>query len=90
MDEQLPSESPPTVNKKCTKCNLEKPVTEFRKQKTTKDGLMTCCKSCHTEMSKAHYLKHKKGRVFQVRLWQLNNKEKVKSYHQKYNNNKST
>lgn len=33
-------------NKKCTKCGRELPLTEFYKNKATKDGLNVYCKSC--------------------------------------------
>lgn len=51
--------------KKCTKCKIEKEVTEFSKNKTTKDGLQYNCKSCV------------KGRNEE---WRRNNKEKIKEY----------
>jgi 5-methylcytosine-specific restriction endonuclease McrA len=34
------------VTKKCAKCNLELPLSEFRRCKRRKDGLDTHCKSC--------------------------------------------
>ena len=36
----------PTPTKVCTKCKEEKPVTEFYKHPTCKDGLQSRCKSC--------------------------------------------
>lgn len=33
-------------NKKCTKCGRELPLTEFYRNKATKDGLSVYCKSC--------------------------------------------
>ena len=35
----------------CKKCGFEHPVTNFNKQKHTKDGLHPYCKSCHKESS---------------------------------------
>lgn len=32
--------------KKCTKCGVEKPLSEFHKNKKSKDGLSSYCKSC--------------------------------------------
>lgn len=32
--------------KKCTKCKIEKPLTEFHKDKSRKDGLRYYCKAC--------------------------------------------
>lgn len=39
------SVSPPNM-KICSRCNIEKELTEFHKRKTAKDGLMSCCKAC--------------------------------------------
>jgi DNA-directed RNA polymerase subunit RPC12/RpoP len=38
--------------KKCTKCGLEKPLSEFCKQKLGKDGLKSSCKKCGSESYK--------------------------------------
>ena len=35
--------------KKCTKCKIEKKLSEFHKNKNTKDGLQFCCKVCRKE-----------------------------------------
>jgi len=40
---------PDSKLKVCTKCNQKKPVSEFYKQKNSKDGLMSWCKECHRE-----------------------------------------
>lgn len=36
------------MNKKCSKCGLEKPLMEFYKDIHNKDGHRSDCKSCHT------------------------------------------
>lgn len=44
--------------KVCSRCGVEKPVTEFYKQKTGKDGLMGWCKVCTKQYrsdNKQHY-----------------------------------
>jgi predicted GIY-YIG superfamily endonuclease len=41
--------------KKCTKCGIEKPLSEFHKRKASKDGLAYKCKSCHNAANKRHY-----------------------------------
>jgi len=41
--------------KKCTKCKIEKPLTEFYKDKQKKDGLSPHCKKCKCKMSKKFY-----------------------------------
>lgn len=54
----------------CTKCGIEKPLSEFSTHKKTKDGLRISCKKCS-------YIRHKKYR--------LKNKEKIREYHKEYN-----
>jgi len=51
--------------KRCTKCKVEKPLTKFNKDKRTKDGLRTDCKSCQKDYNKD---------------WYEVNKEKKKAY----------
>jgi hypothetical protein len=43
--------------KKCSKCNIEKSLQEFSKNKNTNDGLQRNCKSCITIQSKKSYNK---------------------------------
>lgn len=38
--------------KKCTKCGIEKPLSEFYKTKIKKDGFHSCCKICSNEANK--------------------------------------
>jgi hypothetical protein len=39
--------------KVCSSCGLEKPVSEFRKASSTKDGLTYSCKQCHTKYQRS-------------------------------------
>ncbi len=41
--------------KKCCKCNELKPITEFSKNRSTKDGLQRECKSCRKSVQREHY-----------------------------------
>lgn len=43
----------------CTKCNIEKPLSEFYKNKTKKDGLTSYCKDCKRIYNEDHYNKTK-------------------------------
>ena len=47
--------------KKCSKCSIEKPLTDYYKHKTNKDGLHCWCKSCVNESTKK-YFKTDKGK----------------------------
>jgi len=44
--------------KKCSKCQETKELTEFSKNKTTKDGWQTVCKSCMQQSNKKYYTKN--------------------------------
>ena len=38
--------------KKCSKCGVEKPTSEYYKDKRKKDGLYPHCKACHYTMTR--------------------------------------
>ena len=40
--------------KKCSKCKIIKPLTEFNKTKTNKDGLSYLCKDCNRETARSY------------------------------------
>lgn len=40
-------------NKHCKRCDCTQPVANFGKDKSTKDGFTTCCKTCRNQMSKS-------------------------------------
>lgn len=44
----------------CTKCNVEKELSEFYKDKSKKDGLSSSCKECKTAQNKAYMKAHQK------------------------------
>lgn len=56
--------------KKCSKCKIEKPLNEFHKVLSNKDGKSFYCKPCASIRNSNHY---------------LNNKEKIKAHHKPYN-----
>lgn len=47
------------ILKRCSKCGIEKPESEFSKNKGNKDGLRSECKSCQSKSRKAYTLKPK-------------------------------
>jgi len=53
--------------KKCSKCEIEKELSEFYKKNTAKDGLRSECKECNYHYSKKYKIKY-----------YLNNKESIK------------
>ena len=40
--------------KKCTRCGVQKPKSEFYKEKRGRDGLRSRCKQCHAEMGRIY------------------------------------
>ena len=44
--------------KKCTKCGIEKPLSDFYKNKTNKDGLQKRCKPCDISLNRQRYQKN--------------------------------
>lgn len=46
--------------KVCHKCSTRKPLTDFSKKASAKDGLQTNCRDCHSTMAKSHYRKNHK------------------------------
>lgn len=43
----------------CTKCKLEKPISQFNKNISKKDGLQSECKQCHNSLYKQYYTTNK-------------------------------
>jgi hypothetical protein len=41
--------------KKCSRCQIEKPIDCFNKNKTKKDGFQTMCKECSRAKSRKYY-----------------------------------
>lgn len=43
--------------KHCNKCGKDKPISEFGKNKSKKDGLQTMCKECVRAYGKLHHIR---------------------------------
>lgn len=81
--------------KKCNKCNVEKEVEEFSKDKTKKDGYSTICKKCRAEYAKTYNKKNRGRRREYVkenidmvretaRLYHIKNKNRRLAQNKKY------
>lgn len=66
--------------KKCSKCGEVKPINEFYKQKSHKDGCQSYCKNCCSQWGKLYYQKNPEEQKNRVRNWVDKNKEKVKIF----------
>ena len=65
--------------KTCSKCSIEKPLTEFSKCKANKDGLQNKCKLCIT----LHYQNNKETYKSNIQKWNLENPTYQKDYQKK-------
>ena len=66
------------------KCNLVKPLSEFDKLKTTKDGLNSWCKECCRIYKSIHYKKNKDGILNKNAIYQHENKKRINSQRAEY------
>jgi exonuclease VII large subunit len=75
--------------KTCLKCGVEKPFSEFSKDKNTKTGLQSQCKSCFSRRLRQYYQSNKEKIAEYKRQYYENNKEKIAEQNrQYYQNNK--
>lgn len=79
------------ITKTCTKCQKEKAITEFRKNKSNKDGFSYYCKDCLNMYSDRYkkarriYAKtHKKEKKEYDKKYRETNKEKIRLNKQKW------
>jgi hypothetical protein len=85
--------------KNCTKCNINKDLTEFSKRKSSKDGLNLWCKNCNKsylktyylenkerldEINKEHYQVNKESYLIRSKNYRDNNREQIAEYHEEY------
>ena len=79
------------IMKKCSRCKIEKELTEFRENKTAKNGLRSECKSCEKEYREKNkerekeYREKNKERIKEyVKEWYQQNKERVRERNKEY------
>lgn len=70
--------------KKCSKCCIAKPRTEFPSDKTQKEGLSIYCKPCKNEKVRAIRERNKEKYRLKNLEWRKNNPEKVLEAKRKY------
>lgn len=64
----------------CTRCNINKQITDFYNDNNSKDGLTSQCKGCRKEYTKSN----KKQIQEYKKKYNLKNKEKIKKIRKKY------
>ena len=77
------------MKKCCTKCSVEKPLTEFYKHKKMLDGLENHCKQCRNLNSKIYYSTNLDSCKNVRKEYQKNNFGKWKGYIKKWATKKS-
>lgn len=65
--------------KHCNKCGKDKPISEFSKNASKKDGLQSMCKECTKEYKKLHYATHKEDYKNRNKAYREHNREWVNS-----------
>lgn len=70
--------------KLCRKCNIEKPLSEFSKNKNKADGLDYYCKSCRKE----YYLQNKEHIRQKTKEYYYSDIDNSREYHRKYKKSK--
>ena len=66
------------MSKVCTKCNLPKPLTQFSKKATGKDGLTSQCKGCVKAYRVTHYAANLAQYKAKDAKYRAENPEKIK------------
>jgi len=66
--------------KRCSKCKVWKPLSEFSKNKSRKDGLKYWCKQCQSKYSKGYYQKNRKRELAQMYEYRKNHKKEINEY----------
>lgn len=72
------------MKKICSKCKENKPLEEFYKHASTKDGKRPDCKSCVAAKSKKYRAKNKQQIAKRKKKYQENHKEKIAEYQKSY------
>ena len=65
-------------------CKNDKSVCEFGKSKSSKDGLLYCCKKCNGERGKKYVKENPKKVLEQQKKWRDKNPEWVYNRHKKW------
>lgn len=71
--------------KKCTKCNLNKSLDNFYKNKNSKDGLQNQCKVCSNAASVAWYKANVEIERAKKKSWRQRNPDKAKFQYRRDN-----
>ncbi len=65
--------------KYCTACKETKKVEEFCKNRTRSDGYSNMCRQCSRDYNKQYYVKNEKHLKEKFKIYNANNKDKIKN-----------
>jgi hypothetical protein len=68
----------------CSKCKIEKDISEFHKCSKTKNGFRSKCKLCINKESRDYSKNNRDIRNKIQKEWRVKNQEKIKNYRKKY------
>lgn len=75
---------PTPATRVCTKCNVEQPSSEYRKNKNYVGGIVWQCKSCIRAMARAHWARTREHSNQVKREWREKNRAHVVARHRRY------
>jgi len=76
--------------KTCSKCNLEKDISDYNKCAKSPDKLAYYCRTCSLRIGKLYRIKNKDTLINKTQNWRINNPDKYKkSYEDYYIHNKN-
>ena len=70
--------------KRCSRCKIEKELSEFHKKKGTKDGLQYWCKECRKKTPHDWYLANQQLAIDRSTEWAKNNPDKAAKLQTQY------
>lgn len=70
--------------KRCSKCGEVKPITEFYRDKTSKDGYCYCCKRCKLVYAKKYNKEHKQEVIERNKKYREEHREEITKQSKKY------
>jgi len=73
----------PTVEKQCRHCRELKPLEEFHRDRSVKDGRRPECKVCTAAKRRERYRKDPAAEIARVKEWQQANSARVNAYWRK-------
>ena len=66
MQRRLPFDELPEPTKRCSSCKVVKPLSEFHKNRTSRDGVQSYCRECNIAEAKRYHaenLEHCRARI---------------------------